>query len=364
MKRLLWAVIFGSLFAGFALVGYNVFTVPQGGTGTSTIGGNDSLNSHLCKSADGTQVVTCAPAATNTPTLTPTATPTVTDTPTVTPTATITNTATNTPTQTPTPTVTITPAVANGGWFGSAIANLLIAGTVSTTGYMTTADNTALDSTTGVSVSVWVRVHVFVASASYGIATKATAAGGTGAATCGDYTLLMSSTDIFFGVNGAAGCTWGSLADWTLTPAGATVPLHYWHHVVGTYSTTQGAAKIYVDGVLRATGGAFSSNLNTTGTTFLVGAWFDKAASTRTCRCDIDDLRIYKNAALSAGDVTSLYNGGRGKFGLNLLSANETVAWRFDEGTGTTSTDGVASLVLSTAGSTAVDWLEGIVPTQ
>lgn len=364
MKRLLWAVIVGGLLASFALVGYNVFTVPQGGTGTSTIGGNDSLNSHLCKSADGTMVVTCAPGATNTPTPThtPTATPTLT--PTVTPTATITPTATNTPTQTPTPTVTITPAVANGGWFGSAIGNLFLAGAVSATGYMTTADNTALDATTGVSVSVWVRVRVYVASASYGIATKATAAGGTGAAACGDYTIITDSTNVYFGVNGAASCTWGSLAQWTVSPTGATVPILYWHHIVGTYSTTQGNAKLYVDGVLRATGGAFSTNLNTTGTTFLVGAWFDKTASARTCRCDIDDLRIYKNAALSSGDVTALYNGGRGKFGLNLLSANETVVWRFDEGTGTTATDSVSSLVLTGAGATAQDWLAGIVPTQ
>lgn len=365
MKRLIWAVIFGGLLAAAALIAQQVFKVPQGGTGTSTIGGNDSTNSHLCKSADGTSVVTCVPPTpipTNTPTHTPTVTPTNTPT-----SSTPTNTPTLTPTNTPTPTHTPTPVVAHGGWFGSAVTNLWYAGGQSAISYMTVPDNTALDATSGVSVSVWVRFHTFVSSASYGIFTKATAAGGTGAAACGDYTIQTTSTTVGFGVNGSGACSWGSIASYTFLPAGALVPLNDWIHIVGTYSKTQGAAKIYINGVLQATGGAFSSDLNHTGTIGVVGAWFDKSATARNCRCDFDDLRIYKDAALTAGDAQTLYQGGRGEFALNVLSANETLVWRFDEGNGQTATDSVLGLVLtafSGASFQAVEWREGIIPTQ
>ena len=47
---------------------------------------------------------------------------------------------------------------------------------------------------------------------------------------------------------------------------------------------------------------------------------------------------------------------------LNQLSVNETVAWRFDQTTGTTDTDTVSGLVLTSAGAQAVDWVMGIIP--
>ena len=121
---------------------------------------------------------------------------------------------------------------------------------------------------------------------------------------------------------------------------------------------------MYVDGVLRATSSAYTTALNTTGTIGVLGSYFDKGSTARCPAADIDDVRIWKNAALSAADVTTLYNGGRGQFPLNQLSANETVAWRFDEGSGTTATDAVAGLVLTTAGATPVEWTRGIVPSS
>lgn len=358
-----WILI--GLFVAAALGAYQVFLVVQGGTGTSTIGGNDSLNSHLCKSADGLTIVTCVPA-TSTPTPTVTPTNTHTSTPTLTPTHTPSPNATATPTLTPT--VTLTPVIPHGGTFGSAVANYFRdAGTsVQTTGYMTTPDNAALDATTGVSVSVWVMLETGPSSP-FGIFTKATAAGGTGAATCGDYTLQFDAANVInFGVNGSGSCAWGSVASYT-TPASDSfgfVVRPYWLHVVGTYSKAQGNTKLYMNGVLRATGGAYSNDLNHTGTIAVLGAWKDKSIAANICHCAFDDLRIYKDAALTAGDVTTLYNGGRGSFPLNLLSANETVVWRFDEGTGTTATDSVSGLVLTDAGAKPVDWIRGIIPTQ
>ncbi len=306
-----------------------------------------------------TNTPTDTPTGTKTPTNTPTSTntPTPTNTPTVTPTPTNTPTSTDTPTVTPTPTQTPTPS-SGTTWFGSGVAQQMNGQTASTA-YMTVPDNTALDGTTGVTVSLWVRPFTVNATSSQGLFTKATAAGGTGAAACGDYSLFIDSADVFFGVNGSAACSWGALAQWT-----KPLTTNQWHHVVGAYSTAQGTAKLYVDGVLRATSGAFSTNLTTTGTIAVLGAFFDKSVNTRACNCVLDDLRIYKNAALTAGNVTTLYNGGKGQFPLNAAGTNETVAWRFDEGSGTTATDSVASLVLTTAGAVAVDWVMGIIPNQ
>lgn len=370
MKRLVWAVIFGGLLAAAALIAQQVFKVPQGGIGTSTIGGNDSLNSHLCKSADGTSVVTCVPP-TPIPTNTHTSTPTVT--PTNTPTSTTpTNTPTQTPTNTPTPTHTPTPVVGFGGWFGSAATAFLHNDSSTTvTSYMTVPNDTALEATTAVTVSAWVRPNVFVSSASYGIFTKATAAGGTGAAACGDYSMLITAAEVFFGVNGSGSCSWGSLAQWTPTGGNwshsiSSAPSGYWHHLVGTYDKV--AAKIYVDGVLRATGGAYSTNLNHTGTIGVAFAWgVDKAAAAKECRCSIDQLGIWKDVALTAGDVGLLYRGGRALRNYSILSATPTVMWEFDEGNGQTATDSVSGLVLtafSGTGFTPIEWVEGIVPTQ
>jgi hypothetical protein len=224
--------------------------------------------------------------------------------------------------------------------------------------YMTVPDNTALDATTGISISVWVRVRTFP-GASVGIFTKATAAGGSGAAACGDYTFMLGSgsgTRLFFGINGSAACTFGTSINWDFQ-----VSAFQWAHLVATYSTTQGNAKVYSDGKLRATSGAYSANINTTGTIAVFGSWYDKSVSGRGIDANVDDLRLWKNVAISAADVTTLWNNGHGQFDLNACSSNETACWRFDEGSGTTATDVVSGLVLTSAGANAVEWNEGII---
>lgn len=244
-----------------------------------------------------------------------------------------------------------------GNDYGSAVS-IQPFNTTGATSYMTVPDNTALDATTGVSISGWM---FWRASPVYsgGLFTKATAASGSGAATCGDYTLLMTPSTAEFGVNGSGACSWGAIATWGVGTSGM---IGGWHHFVGTYSTTQGSVKIYVDGVLRVTSGAYATNLNTTGTIGVLGAFYDKDSAARDADADIDDVRIWKDAALTATDVTTLYNGGRGQFPLNQLSANETVVWRFDEDSGTTATDAVSGLVLTSNGTTPVEWTPGIVP--
>ena len=196
MKRLLFAVAF---LSGALLLAQQAIRVKDGGTGTTTIG----TSSGLCSSSDGLKVVTCAATVTNTPTFTGTATvtntPTLTPTPTNTPTATVTPTASNTPTDTPTdtptntptitgtrtdtptptstPTATFTPVVATGTWFGSAVSFQKNVGT-GATAYMTVPDAAALDATSGISISIWVKYRGYSTSAAgQGIFVKGTATG-------------------------------------------------------------------------------------------------------------------------------------------------------------------------------------------
>jgi hypothetical protein len=346
MRRIL--VVAFVLFAT-VLLGQQVVKVPQGGSGTDNIG----TSSPLCSSSDGKKVVTCGPAATPTDT----ATPGPTHTPTNTPTSTPTNTPTDTPTITNTPTITPTPTpgLSGAAWFGEAI-DLRNPRVVSTWGNLTVPNDAILEATTGVSVCGWIFARLD--STSMGIFTKATAAGIANAAGWGDYSLMYSG-GYAFGINGN-GSTWSTAAG--LTSAAA---INTWVHVCGTYSTAQGAAKVYVNGVLRATGGAYSGNINHTGTIGVVGCWFNKQDSTRCVDGMIDDVRIWKDAAITATDVATLYGRGHGQYALNAVSVNETVVWRFDEDpSATTTTDVVSSLVLTLNTNGATSWVSGIVPNR
>ncbi|MDO8429065.1 MAG: DUF2341 domain-containing protein, partial [Candidatus Daviesbacteria bacterium] len=96
-----------------------------------------------------------------------------------------------------------------------------------------------------------------------------------------------------------------------------------WHHVVGTYDGT--TMKLYVDGVLDselARSGAINSNSGS----LTIGAW--NSGSTAWFNGKLDDMRIY-NRALSAGEVSQLYNFAPGPVGY----------WNLDEKTGTSAFD-------------------------
>ena len=237
-------------------------------------------------------------------------------------------------------------------------ASLQALGKTTSTSYMTVPDNTALDATTAVSVSAWVKLRGINGGSGWGAFVKGTAAAASSAASCGDYVLAGTASSVFFCVNwSSGGCGYNACGTYS-----TALPLGEWHHLVGVYSTSGTTnAKLYIDGVLQATSGTYTTNLVTSGTTGNVGSYFSTAAG-YDMNGSIDDLRIWKNVALTSSDVLALYNGGRGQFPLNAVSANETVAWRFDQTSGTTDTDVVSSLVLTSAGAQPVYWMAGIIP--
>ncbi|MFA6610382.1 MAG: LamG domain-containing protein, partial [Candidatus Omnitrophota bacterium] len=86
-----------------------------------------------------------------------------------------------------------------------------------------------------------------------------------------------------------------------------------WHHVVHTFGAGLGH-RIYVDGILRATGSqASSSNVEQTG----LNIGYSNDASHKYFAGSLDDLSVW-NRALSISDVAGLYSGS------TVLTGNET----------------------------------------
>ena len=119
--------------------------------------------------------------------------------------------------------------------------------------------------------------------------------------------------------------------------SGSTFTLPDWHHVAFTYNPTN--VKLYVDGVeefsaaeTRAIDYTPSTSYGTDNTYIGKGTFADNAEGL------IDEVAIF-NSALSASDVTAIYNSG---VPTDLTSYSPVGWWRMgdnDGGTGTTITD-------------------------
>lgn len=84
-----------------------------------------------------------------------------------------------------------------------------------------------------------------------------------------------------------------------------------WHHLVGTYNSSSGALKLYVDSV-DATSGTptvTSSANSSSAAPFNIGRFLDNSVFATGV---IDQVGFWKSRVLSAGDVTALYNTGSG----------------------------------------------------
>lgn len=132
--------------------------------------------------------------------------------------------------------------------------------------------------------------------------------------------------------------------DITYTGAAAYFPIlatagvntkNVWHHGVMTHSNTDGASKVYFDGVLKATNTTIGSGLTTRPTlNFCIGArpnasniildFFDGL---------IDDFRVY-NKALSLAEISLVR-----ELDASVASANLVSWWKLNENTGTTTAD-------------------------
>jgi len=107
-----------------------------------------------------------------------------------------------------------------------------------------------------------------------------------------------------------------------------------------------GNGKLYVNG---GEEGTWSNGTNTSADRFSIGQEYDGSGSTASDFFDgkIDEVAVW-NVALSAADVTALYNSGIGLKASansgNYDNSGDLVGyWKFNEGTGTTLTDNTSN---------------------
>lgn len=174
-----------------------------------------------------------------------------------------------------------------------------------------------------ITVSLWFKASGTVGANNYLFAREG--------ATYGSYLFRYTNTNkfnVFLGFAGAFKADITSSSTYTLTD---------WHHVAFTYDQTN--VKLYVDGVqeysaaeTRAIDYTPSTSYGTDNTYIGKGPFTDNAEGL------IDEVALF-NSALSASDITAIYNSGTPD---DLTSYSPVGWWRMgdnDGGTGTTITD-------------------------
>lgn len=134
-----------------------------------------------------------------------------------------------------------------------------------------------------------------------------------------------------------------------------------WYFIVGTLDGTR--PRIYVNTIQTSgngyTGGTLGSN------SLCIGSL--DGVSSRTVKGVIDEVSVWTNRALTASEITELYNDGTGKPTEQLSTGTAGLArlWRLDESGSTSNAYDSASG--TTAAGTAIgtgDWVTGKVPLQ
>jgi len=136
-----------------------------------------------------------------------------------------------------------------------------------------------------------------------------------------------------------------------------------WHHIVVVVDSS-GNGKMFVNGEEEDT---WSSGTNTSVNRFSIGQEYDGSGSTASDFFDgkIDEVAVW-NVALSAADVTALYNSGIGLKASansgNYDNSGDLVGyWKFNEGTGTTLTDNTSNSNNGTlTNMDSSDWVNGM----
>lgn len=106
-----------------------------------------------------------------------------------------------------------------------------------------------------------------------------------------------------------------------------------WHHVVGTWNSSNGAMQVYVDGVLNNSGTGPTGPRSIT-TALRIGS-IQTGIATGFLNGAIDQVRIY-NYVLNATEVANLYARPHGQL---PVTSGLVAHWKLDETTGTTSAD-------------------------
>jgi len=132
-------------------------------------------------------------------------------------------------------------------------------------------------------------------------------------------------------------------SSWTLSTN--TFETGEWHHIVVVVDLS-GNGKLYVNG---GEEGTWSNGTNTSADRFSIGQEYDGSGSTASDFFDgkIDEVAVW-NVALSAADVTALYNSGNGLKASansgNYDNSGDLIGyWKFNEGTGSTLTDNTSN---------------------
>jgi len=117
-----------------------------------------------------------------------------------------------------------------------------------------------------------------------------------------------------------------------------------WHHIVMVVDSS-GNGKLYINGGHEAT---WSNGSNSSVNRFSIGQEWDSATKASDFfDGKIDEVAIW-NVALSAADVTALYNSGNGLKASadsgNYDNSDDLIGyWKFNEGTGSTLTDSTSN---------------------
>jgi len=135
----------------------------------------------------------------------------------------------------------------------------------------------------------------------------------------------------------------GGNSSWTVSTN--TFDTGEWHHIVVVVDSS-GNGKLYVNGGQE---GTWSNGTNSSVNKFSIGQEYDGTGSSATDFFDgkIDEVAIW-NVALSAADVTALYNSGNGLKASadsgNYDNSGDLIGyWKFNEGTGSTLTDNTSN---------------------
>jgi hypothetical protein len=132
-----------------------------------------------------------------------------------------------------------------------------------------------------------------------------------------------------------------------------SLPLGSWHHAVGVWDGS--TIKLYLDTATAAGNNAAGAASNDTARTLYIGS---SVTASRTWGGFIRRVRLYRNVALSASDVATLWNGGDFMQDVASPIAGCTAEYNFTEGSGTTVADTSGNAATATLGSasTAPTW--------
>lgn len=217
----------------------------------------------------------------------------------------------------------------NGGFYNAATSSVKTVGKIGQAmtfdgvdDFIKIPDSSLYDNTTTLTVSVWMKASVADATTSFPMLSKTRSVSGF----AGWILYRDSSEKIIFYLHD--GSTSRSVASTN------TFADKLWHHVVGVYNGTD--ARLYIDGVLAATPGAFTSALQDNARSLCIGR---TPGNDNNCGSVIssfagtlDDVRIY-NRALSASEVQNLYMSGNSiaNGSLNDSVTNGLIGmWSFD----------------------------------